>query len=78
MSYMMKEDSQFEFARRRATLYLCVDLTCVRTILDIASNEELYLPVLCSIYILIGRDYPDQTGITILRYGSIEAPFFSC
>lgn len=57
-----KGDSRVKFARSPASLELWLELPGAETGLESAGDEEVYLPLNGSRYLLNGRSCPDQTG----------------
>lgn len=59
---MKTNERQVMFAKQRAALDVWENISGPMMGLDIAENEELYLPVISGRYLLGGRDCLDQTG----------------
>lgn len=62
MLYMEKSESLVCFAIRRAGLNVWLDILGAIMAFDIAENEELYVPVTGSRFLLTGRESSEQTA----------------
>lgn len=76
-SYIEKGDCRVRFAINRSTLDVIVGIIGAIVVLDIAGNEDLYIPVTSSRHFLTSSGYLDQIGLNDFTVRKAPSPVFS-